>query len=160
MEKNDLKLLGRSTEIVSAFVSNNAVRVSDLSALIESVHASLVQLAGGAATEAAPAPPEPAVPVRKSVTHDFVYCLEDGKKFKSIRRHLMTAHGLTPEQYREKWTLPAQYPMVAPAYASARSDLAKSSGLGRVNGPRAADGKAPVVEAGRKQRGRPRSKPA
>jgi predicted transcriptional regulator len=161
MEKNDLRLLGRSTEIVSAFVSNNAVRVSDLGALIESVHASLMQLAGAPAPEAPPAPAEPAVPIRKSVSHDYVYCLEDGKKFKSIRRHLMTAHGMTPDQYREKWTLPPQYPMVAPAYASARSDLAKNSGLGRVNGrPPAAP--APAKSASdvvKKPRGRPRTKP-
>ena len=162
MEKTDLRLLGRSTEIVSAFVSNNAVRISDLGALIESVHMSLLQLSGGSSVEAPPAPAEPAVSIRKSVSHDYVYCLEDGKKFKSIRRHLMTAHGLTPEQYRDKWALPQQYPMVAPAYASARSDLAKNSGLGRVNGQHAAPMAAAKAAdaAPKKPRGRPRLKPA
>lgn len=160
MEKTDLRLLGRSTEIVSAFVSNNAVRVSDLGALIESVHMSLLQLSNGTPVEVPPIPAEPAVSIRKSVSHDYVFCLEDGKKFKSIRRHLMTAHGLTPEQYRDKWALPPQYPMVAPAYASARSDLAKNSGLGRVNGERQA---APTAKKSdptvKKPRGRPRTKP-
>jgi predicted transcriptional regulator len=157
MDKADLRLLGRSTEIVSAFVSNNAVRVSDLGALIESVHMSLLQLSGGSSAAPPPVAAEPAVPIRKSVSHDYVYCLEDGKKFKSIRRHLMTAHGLTPEQYRDKWALPPQYPMVAPAYASARSDLAKNSGLGRVNGQRAAQGAASDSSA-KRPRGRPRTK--
>jgi predicted transcriptional regulator len=164
MEKTDLRLLGRSTEIVSAFVSNNAVRVSDLGALIESVHRSLLQLSGGSPVEAPPVAAEPAVSIRKSVSHEYVYCLEDGKKFKSIRRHLMTAHGLTPEQYRDKWALPQQYPMVAPAYASARSDLAKNSGLGRVNGQRSGVPVAAAAKAAdaspKKPRGRPRSKPA
>lgn len=161
MEKTDLRLLGRSTEIVSAFVSNNAVRVSDLGALIESVHMSLLQLSGGAPAEQQPVPAEPAVSIRKSVSHDYVYCLEDGKKFKSIRRHLMTAHSLTPEQYRDKWKLPPQYPMVAPAYASARSDLAKNSGLGRVGQrPAPAATKATAEPAAKKPRGRPRTKPA
>jgi predicted transcriptional regulator len=159
MEKNDLRLLGRSTEIVSAFVSNNAVRVSDLGSLIESVHLSLLQLTGAVAIEAPVVVSEPAVPIRKSVSHEHVYCLEDGKKFKSIRRHLMTAHGLTPEQYRDKWGLPAQYPMVAPAYASARSDLAKNSGLGRVNGRAPATPKE-ADTAEKKPRGRPRTKAA
>jgi predicted transcriptional regulator len=104
---------------------------------------------------------EPAVPIRKSVTNDHVYCLEDGKKFKSIRRHLMTAHGLTPDQYREKWSLSAQYPMVAPSYASARSDLAKNSGLGRLNGQRlsAKAAAAKGEPAVKKPRGRPRTRP-
>ena len=177
MEKNDPKIIARSSEIVSAFVSNNSVRVSDLGALIESVHASLMQISGATPAEAAPAPAEPAVSIRKSVSNDFIYCLEDGKKFKSIRRHLMTAHGMTPEQYREKWSLPPQYPMVAPAYASARSDLAKNSGLGRMNGQKASPEDAPSEEAEteapataeaspapsdapvKKTRGRPRSKP-
>jgi predicted transcriptional regulator len=161
MERNDTKLIGRSAEIVSAFVSNNSVRVSDLGSLIESVHTSLLHLSGAAPVEAAPVLAEPAVPIRKSVTNDHVYCLEDGKKFKSIRRHLMTAHGLTPDQYREKWSLPVQYPMVAPSYASARSDLAKNSGLGRLNGQRLsakafAAKDEPVVK---KPRGRPRTRP-
>ncbi len=159
MEKNDPRLIGRSAEIVSAFVSNNAVRVSDLGALIESVHLSLVQLAVTPAAEPAPVAAEPAVSIRKSVSNDYVFCLEDGKKFKSIRRHLMTAHGMTPEQYREKWGLPAQYPMVAPAYASARSDLAKTSGLGRLNGARAPAPAAESEPVVKKPRGRPRTKP-
>ena len=162
MDRNDPKIMARSSEIVSAFVSNNSVRMGDLGALIEGVHSSLLQISGGAPVDASPPQAEPAVPVRKSVSTDFVYCLEDGKKFKSIRRHLMTAHGLTPESYREKWSLPVQYPMVAPAYASARSKLAKNSGLGRIAASAAPESEVAPLQTepagpAKKTRGRPAS---
>ena len=117
-----------ATEIVAAFVSNNSVRTSDLAVLIELVHAALVGLASEG--EGAPAPTEakaPAVSVRKSITPDYLICLDDGKPYKSLRRHL-TAIGVTPQQYRAKWNLPADYPMVAPNYAARRSAMAKESG--------------------------------
>ncbi|TVR11695.1 MAG: MucR family transcriptional regulator [Salinarimonadaceae bacterium] len=119
-----------TAEIVSAYVSNNSLPTADLPALIREVHASIE----GIATKAAEAPPEPqkpAVPVKKSVTPDYIICLEDGKQFKSLRRHLRTQYALTPEEYRDKWNLPSDYPMVAPNYAKARSELAKEMGLGQ-----------------------------
>ncbi|KPH83183.1 MucR family transcriptional regulator [Bosea vaviloviae] len=128
--KNNAELLELTTSIVSAYVSNNNVQPADLVALIASTYSALA----GLGSKAAPAPPAaliPAVPIRKSVTPDAIICLEDGKKFKSLKRHLNTSYGLTPEQYRVKWGLPSDYPMVAPAYAEARSALAKSMGLGR-----------------------------
>lgn len=119
-----------SADIVSAYVANNNVTTSDLPALIANVYAALTKL--GEPPEAPPAAQlVPAVPIRKSVTPDAIICLEDGKSFKSLKRHLSSKYGLTPEQYRTKWGLPADYPMVAPAYAEARSALAKSMGLGR-----------------------------
>lgn len=129
---NDVNVLEHAAEIVSAYVSNNSLPASDLPAILQSVHAMLVQLSRGetAAVEA-PAQKEPAVPIRKSVTADFVICLEDGKKFKSLKRHLRTAFGMTPEQYRAKWGLPSDYPMVAPNYAEKRSRLATQIGLGQ-----------------------------
>jgi predicted transcriptional regulator len=119
-----------AVEIVSAFVSNNSVATSDLPQLIGDVHAALVRINGGVVEGPAEAP-KPAVPVRKSITPDYIICLEDGKKFKSLKRHLRTQYDLTPEEYREKWGLPADYPMVAPNYAEARSTLAKKMGLGQ-----------------------------
>ncbi|MGE4371949.1 MAG: MucR family transcriptional regulator [Xanthobacter sp.] len=118
-----------TADIVAAYVSNNSVAANDLPALIESVHRALGQLG----TPAAPPTEElkPAVPIKKSVTPDYIICLEDGKKFKSLKRHLRTSYGMTPEDYREKWGLPKDYPMVAPAYAAARSELAKNMGLGQ-----------------------------
>lgn len=136
--KNNPELLELTTSIVSAYVSNNNVQPADLVGLIASTYSALA----GLGSEAAPVPPAaliPAVPTRKSVTPDAIICLEDGKKFKSLKRHLNTSYGLTPEQYRVKWGLPSDYPMVAPAYAEARSALAKSMGLGR----KAAAGPAP-----------------
>ena len=121
-----------AAEIVTSFVSNNSVPRSELAALIEAVHAAVKRLADGG--EVAPAtidPPAPAVSVRKSVTPDYLICLEDGKRFKSLKRHLRTQYNMTPEQYRDKWGLPAEYPMVAPNYAVARSQLAKKMGLGQ-----------------------------
>ncbi len=126
--ENDLIEL--STEIVAAYVSHNAVSPNDLPKLIADVHGALRALQ----SNDAPAPVEelkPAVPIRKSVAPDYIICLEDGKKFKSLKRHLRTHYNLSPEEYREKWGLPADYPMVAPNYSATRSKLAKDNGLGR-----------------------------
>jgi predicted transcriptional regulator len=126
--RNDL-LAELTAEVVAAYVSNNVIQTGDLPNLIAEVHTALGSTAG---VQAAPAEkPKPAVPVRKSVHKDYIICLEDGMKFKSLKRHLMTYHGLTPDEYREKWGLAADYPMVAPAYAEARSRLAKEMGLGQ-----------------------------
>jgi predicted transcriptional regulator len=124
-------LVELATEVVAAYVSNNPLPKSDLPALIQAVHAA-VQGLGKASMDAPPqveAKP-PAAPIRKSVTPDYIICLEDGRRFKSLRRHLRL-HGLTPDQYREKWNLPAAYPMVAANYSSQRKALAKKIGLGR-----------------------------
>ncbi|RYE43807.1 MAG: MucR family transcriptional regulator [Hyphomicrobiales bacterium] len=126
--ENDLIEL--STEIVSAYVSHNSVSASDLPKLIADIHGALRSLQ----SNEVPVTVEelkPAVPVRKSVAPDFIICLEDGKKFKSLKRHLRTHYNLSPEEYREKWGLPADYPMVAPNYSATRSKLAKDNGLGR-----------------------------
>ena len=123
-------LIELSTEIVSAYVSHNAVSPGDLTKLISEVHGALRALQ----TNEVPVQVEelkPAVPIRKSVTNDFIICLEDGKKFKSLKRHLRTHYNLSPEEYREKWGLSADYPMVAPSYSATRSKLAKEHGLGR-----------------------------
>src|SRR5215213_1071452 len=122
--------LGLAADIVSAFVSNNSVPVAELPALIGSVHTALNQVANGSTQQPAEEPKAPAVPIKKSVQPDYLVCLEDGKRFKSLKRHLRTVYNLTPEQYRAKWGLPASYPMVAPNYAAARSELAKQMGLG------------------------------
>jgi predicted transcriptional regulator len=119
-----------TANIVSAYVSNNTVASGDIPSLIGQVHAALLRVSGGQA--APPAEPlKPAVPVKRSITSDYIVCLEDGKKFKSLKRHLRTQYDMTPEQYRDKWTLPPDYPMVAPNYAAARSQLAKQMGLGQ-----------------------------
>lgn len=122
-------LMELTAEIVAAYVSNNSVAANDLPHVISQVHAAL----GGATTlvEEVVEKPKPAVSVRRSIQNDYLICLEDGQKFKSLKRHLMTHYGLSPEQYREKWDLPADYPMVAPSYAEARSRLAKEMGLGQ-----------------------------
>jgi len=119
-----------TADLVSAYVSNNPVPVAELPALIGQVHASLHALTSGAPAEQQE-PQKPAVTIKKSVTPDYIVCLDDGKKFKSLKRHLMTRYGLSPDEYRAKWNLPADYPMVAPNYAAARSALAKKMGLGR-----------------------------
>ena len=121
-----------AAEVVSAFVGHNSLPVSELPGLITSVHAALVKISGGGVTAVA-AEPEvltPAVPVRKSVTPDYLVCLDDGRKFKSLKRHLASL-GMTPDQYRAKWNLPPDYPMVAANYAATRSALAKKIGLGQ-----------------------------
>jgi predicted transcriptional regulator len=123
-------LLGMVAEIVAAYVSHNPVPVADLPKLIERVHGVLAELGSvGAAPEKAEL--KPAVPVRKSVQDDFIVCLEDGKQFKSLKRHLRTRYNMSPEEYREKWGLSADYPMVAPNYAKQRSQLARAMGLGQ-----------------------------
>ncbi len=114
--------------IVSAFVSSNAIGAAELPALIVSIHETLGRLAEGPSPQ--PEPQAPAVPIRKSVTDTHLVCLEDGRTFKSLKRHLRTRYGLSPEQYRTKWGLPADYPMVAPAYARQRSALAHTMNLG------------------------------
>lgn len=119
-----------AAEIVSAYVSNNSVPASELPALLSDVHAAIVRVATGAVA-AVPEVAKPAVAPKKSITNDYIVCLEDGRKFKSLKRHLRTQYNLSPEQYREKWGLPPDYPMVAPAYAKARSALAKQMGLGQ-----------------------------
>jgi predicted transcriptional regulator len=130
-EKGNLVEL--TADIVAAYVGNNTVAQADLPKLIANIYRSLATATHGGAE---PKPAEtvelkPAVPVRKSITPDYIICLEDGKKFKSLKRHLRTHYDLSPEQYREKWGLPVDYPMVAPSYAEARSSLAKKIGLGQ-----------------------------
>jgi predicted transcriptional regulator len=119
-----------AADIVSAYVSNNSVSANDLTALLGDVHSALQRVDKGD-VEPVAEPAKPAVPIKRSVAPDYIVCLEDGKKFKSLKRHLRTQYNLTPEEYREKWGLPADYPMVAPNYAAARSALAKEMGLGQ-----------------------------
>jgi predicted transcriptional regulator len=119
-----------TAEIVSAYVSNNPVPAADMPGLINQVHAALIRVSGGH-SDVQPEPLKPAVTVKKSITPDYIVCLEDGKKFKSLKRHLRTQYNMTPEQYRDKWALTPDYPMVAPNYAAARSQLAKQMGLGQ-----------------------------
>jgi predicted transcriptional regulator len=119
-----------AADIVSAYVSNNSVPAADLPSLIGDVHTALLRVTSGSAPVVVEAL-KPAVSAKKSITSDFLICLEDGKKFKSLKRHLRTQYNLSPEEYREKWGLPADYPMVAPNYAKARSNLAKQMGLGQ-----------------------------
>jgi predicted transcriptional regulator len=128
-ENSEGSVLGLTAQIVAAHVSNNPVPLNELSSLIESVHRTLAGL-GRPVEITPPARPEPAVPVKKSVTPEYLICLEDGKKLKMLKRHLKTAYNMTPEQYRERWGLPPDYPMVAPNYAEHRSSLAKKIGLG------------------------------
>lgn len=142
-----------ASDIVVAYVSNNSVPRAELPALIADIHAAIERLRAGAT----PVPGEtraPAVPIKKSVTTDYIVCLEDGKKFKSLRRHLSTHYNLSPDEYRQKWSLPRDYPMVAPAYAAARSSLAKSMGLGRKRAPQAP---TPVVAEKPKRASTPRA---
>ena len=124
------ELLEMTADIVSAYVGNNSVSASELPGLISNIHAALSQVSTGV-VEVEPEIKEPAVPVRKSISPDFLICLEDGRKFKSLKRHLRTKYNMSPEEYRAKWGLPKDYPMVAPNYAKARSELAKSMGLGQ-----------------------------
>jgi len=135
-DNNDITSL--TTQIIAAYVKHHQLPVSELPRLIQSVRDSLLRLT--APVEEAPAKEElkPAVPIKKSVTPDYIICLEDGKKLKMLKRHLMSSYGMTPDEYRVKWNLPQDYPMVAPNYAKARSDLAVKLGLGR----RSADGEA------------------
>ena len=133
-ESNDAAelLITLTADIVAAHVSNNSVAVADVPTLIGNVHSALAGLSSGSAAPATPL--EPAVPIRLSVKKDYIVCLDDGKKLKMLKRHLMTHYGMTPDDYRAKWGLPADYPMVAPAYAEQRRVLAKAIGLGRAPG--------------------------
>src|SRR5271169_1833282 len=139
-----------AAEIVAAFVSYNPVPKSELPSLIEAVHSTVERLEKG--LESAPPQVEakaPAISIRRSITPDFLICLEDGKRFKALRRHL-AGHGLTPEQYREKWHLPSDYPMVAPNYAAQRSAIAKTLGLGQLKrkaGARKSNGRPKATKA-------------
>ena len=132
-----------TAEIVSAYVAHNSVPMAELPALLQNVRAALGGLGSPVKEDPKVEPLVPAVSVRKSITDDYLISLEDGQKFKSLKRHLMTSYGMTPQDYRTKWGLPKDYPMVAPGYASARSALAKNLGLGRKPMPRP----APVVTA-------------
>ena len=144
-------LITLTSDIVAAHVGNNSVGVGELPELIGGVYTALAGL--GAPAAEPEAPPSPAVPIRSSVKRDKIICLEDGMQLKMLKRHLMTHHGMTPSEYRQRWSLPADYPMVAPDYTETRRDLAKKIGLGRKPGtkmpPRNSAAKAPA------QRGRP-----
>ena len=126
-QQNDDTLITLTADIVAAHVSNNSVSVNDLPLLIQNVHGALSGLSGSSAPEARP---EPRVPIRSSIKPDYIVCLEDGKRLKMLKRHLMTHYQMTPDQYRQKWGLASDYPMVAPNYAEQRRALAKSIGLG------------------------------
>lgn len=124
-------LVELTADIVAAYVSNHVVPVGDLGGLISDVHSALSNTSAPTPVATVAEKPKPPVPIKKSIEDDYLICLEDGQKFKSLKRHLMTHYNMTPEEYREKWGLPADYPMVAPAYAEARSRLAKEMGLGQ-----------------------------
>jgi predicted transcriptional regulator len=145
MDDQKLSVIEMAADIVSAYVGKNAVQPDQLPDIIRQVHGALTSVASGA-SDTPPAKLEPAVPIRRSIQPDHLICLEDGRKFKSLKRHLRTKYDLSPEQYREKWGLPKDYPMVAPSYAASRSELAKSMGLGQ-GGRKAA---APSAKGGRK----------
>jgi predicted transcriptional regulator len=127
---DDLKTVDLIAQIVSAYVRNNRVSAQDVSELIRSVHQALSSLGSGRA-DLAGETLRPAVPIKKSVSDEYIVCLEDGSKFKSLKRHLHSEHQMSPEEYRAKWNLPHDYPMVAPKYAAHRSQLAKAIGLGK-----------------------------
>ncbi len=129
------QILPQVADIVAAYLSRNAAPLAEIPELIRSVHASISSL--GTPAPVAETAQVPAVPIRKSVTPDFIICLEDGKKLKMLKRHLRTTFNLSPDEYRAKWNLPSDYPMVAPNYAAARSQFAKQAGLGRKPGDRA-----------------------
>jgi predicted transcriptional regulator len=125
-----------AAEIVSAYVSNNSVPAAELPGLLGEIHSALVRVSSGAAAVVAPEAAKPAVPPKKSITNDYIICLEDGEKFKSLKRHLRTRYNMSPDEYREKWNLASDYPMVAPSYAKTRSALARKMGLGQQRGKR------------------------
>ena len=148
------QLMEMTADIVSSFVSKNKIPVPELPALISQVHAALSATATGKA-EAEPVKLEPVVPIKSSVKPDYIICLEYGKKSKSLKRHLKSAFGMTPDEYRKKWGLKHDYPMVAPAYAAKRSELAKSMGLGNLRQKAAkAEPPTPKPKIGRKKAGR------
>lgn len=129
-ENNTAEIAAMTADIIGAYVSNNSVAPNDLPGLIQSIASALRGVTTGAA-QAEPVELKPAVPVKKSVTPDYLICLEDGRRFKSLKRHLRTKYNMSPEEYRAKWGLDKSYPMVAPNYAEARSNLAKQMGLGQ-----------------------------
>ena len=130
-EKNGNELLGLTAKVVAAHVANNAVARADLPDLIKAVHTALTNITTAAET---PPRPKPVVPIKRSVTPDYIVCLEDGRKMKMLKRHLRTTFNMTPKEYRVRWGLSDDYPMVAPNYAKARSEMAKKIGLGRKPG--------------------------
>src|SRR6187431_1924897 len=140
-----------TANIVSAYLSNNPTQASEIPNLISQIHAALLRVSTGR-VDAPLEPAKPAVSVKKSMTPEYLVCLEDGKKFKSLKRHLRTQYGMTPQQYREKWGLASDYPMVAPNYAAARSQLAKNMGLGQLRRKKAEA--VPIVKAPTKKRAR------
>ena len=132
MSEDSEELLGLTTMVASAYVKFNRLPQSELAGLIASIHATFLAVGKTAAPEATR--PTPAIPIKKSITPDAIYSLEDGRPFKSLKRHLRTSYDMSPDDYRKKWDLPADYPMVAPNYAEARAQMAKSIGLGRKSG--------------------------
>jgi predicted transcriptional regulator len=155
LQETDTSALELTASIVSAYVSKNSVPVTGLPDLVASVHASLQKLATAAEPE--PVQATPAVPIKKSVTPDYIISLEDGRKFKSLKRHLSAHYGMTPDEYRAKWNLPSDYPMVAPNYAATRSALAKTMGLGRKPGAKTASkAKQAAAATAAPKRGRPK----
>jgi predicted transcriptional regulator len=151
------RLLALTTEIVAAYLQKNPLPAGDVATLINVTHRALSTLSAGPST---PAEPMPAVPIRKSVFPDHIVCLEDGKKLKTLRRHLQSEHGMTPAQYRAKWHLPNDYPIVAPAYAARRSSLAKQIGLGQTRRERKPVSPAPAATpAPKPARGRRKPEP-
>jgi predicted transcriptional regulator len=148
MDENEKSgLIELTADIASAYVSNNTVAAGDLPSVIQSIFKALTAVDGP--VEAPEQPKTPAVPIKKSLTDDYLICLEDGRKFKSLKRHLRTKYNMSPEDYRAKWGLPKTYPMVAPAYAAARSQLAKQMGLGQGGRPPAKAAAKPVAARGR-----------
>ena len=131
VEEPEAHLLKLVSDVACAYMRHNQLRVSELGAFLADVHASLLELSGAPQIEATPA-----VPIKRSIDDDFIVCLENGKKLKTLKRYLMSKFGLTPDAYRRKWRLPIDYPMVAPSYARLRSEFAKKSGLGRSPGRR------------------------
>jgi len=148
---SDSNLTELTVDIVSSYLAQNKVAADQIAELIHATYAALADVANGRTAAAEPAKLVPAVPVKKSITPDFLISLEDGRKYKSLKRHLRTAYNLSPEDYRAKWGLPQDYPMVAPNYAARRSALAKEMGLGRGGGgqpaPTPARGRKPAVKA-------------
>ena len=153
MENSELDLTSFTADIVAAYVSHNVLSGEKLPEFISSVYAALNK-ASGQSIEPEKVELKPAVSVKKSVTPDYIFCLEDGKKFKSLKRHLRSEYGLSPEEYREKWGLSRDYPMVAPAYAAARSSLAKNMGLGRRKAEAVAEAVAVAEVAEKPAKGR------
>ena len=151
-QKSSLELVAT---IVSAYLANNTVAAADLPGVISSVYTALNSTGNGVETKPVEPALTPAVPVRKSVFPDYIVCLEDGKKLKMLKRHLKTAYDLTPDQYRMKWKLPADYPMVAPSYAQQRSALARNIGLGRRRAPVSDPAPVPAKPARRKRAAAP-----